>query len=259
MNNAPRLALLALGLVLTACVTERSGVSLPQPAPEEAAKINLEAGAKYLKQGKLQAAQAKLEKAVEQDPKLVAAHTTLALTYEGLEDRPAAERHYKRAVQLAPQDPDALNAYAAFLCRQPERRTEALKYFDQAIAVPQSVKFSNKAVLNANAGVCAKPLDLARAEDYLRAALRLAPDSAFALLQMADVAQRRGNSLQARAFLSRYLAAAPASPAALWLGIGIEEALGDTQAVARYAERLKRDFPESVETRRLLEQERDAG
>jgi len=45
----------------------------------------------------------------------------------------------------------------------------------------------------------------------------------------------------------------------LWLGVRIEEALGEPEAAARYAALLKRAFPESVETRKLLERERNAG
>ena len=253
------LACLLLVLPLAACITERTGVSLPEASDVEAAQINLQLGVGYLRQGDLQSAQIKLEKAVELDPKLVSGHTALALVYERLEDGNAAERHYKRAIEIAPQDPDALNSYAAFLCRSTDRREEGLKYFDRALAVPQSTKLSNKAVLSTNAGICAKPLDLVRAENYLRNALRLEPNSAEALLQMADVAQRRQNSLQARAFLERHLAAAAASPSALWLGVTIEESLGDTSAANRYGQQLKRDFPESVETSRLLEKERNAG
>jgi len=104
-----------------------------------------------------------------------------------------------------------------------------------------------------------KRLDLARSEDYLRAALAADPQNAEALLQMADVSNQRGNNLQARAFLQRHLAVAASSPYALWLGVRIEQSMGDFTASDRFGNQLRTEFPESVETRLLLEQLRDAG
>ncbi len=246
-------------LFISACITERSGVALPEPSVKEAAQINLEMGYRYLLQDDLKAAQTKLEKALEQNPRLVNAHTTLALVYERLEDQAAAETHYKRAVQIASRDPDALNSYASYLCRSKGRRAEGLEYFDRAMKVPQSVKHSNKAMLSTNAGICAKATDLVRAENYLRTALRLDASYHEALVQMADVAYRRENHLQARAFIERYLTATQASAPALWLAVRIEQALGDTRAAAQYAQRLRQDFPQSAQTQQLLQQERNAG
>jgi type IV pilus assembly protein PilF len=255
-----RLALIVVaGSLLAGCVTTQTGVALPDPELEEAAQLNLEMGFQLLQQNRLQDAQIKLEKAVEQDPDLVRAKSTLALVYERLEDFDAAERFYLQAIRQSPQDTGALNLYAAYLCRTDTRREEGLKYFDRAIAVPQSVQFSDKAKLNTNAGVCAKRVDLARAEQYLRSALRLDPNYGEALLQMADVAWQSGNGLQARAFLQRYASVAQMSPAPLWLGVQIERSLGDTAAADRYASRLRKEFPTSIQTQRLLELERNAG
>ena len=255
-----RLALLvAAGALLAGCVTTSTGVSLPDPELEEAAQLNLEMGFQLMQQNRLQDAQIKLEKAVEQDPNLVQAKSTLAMVYERLEDYDAAERFYLQAIKQSPQDPSALNLYAAYLCRTDTRREEGLGYFDRAIAVPQSVQFSNKAKLNTNAGVCAKRVDLARSEQYLRAALRLDPNYAEALLQMADVAWQGGNGLQARAFLQRYASVAPMSPAPLWLGVQIERSLGDWDAANKYAAQLREEFPSSAQAQRLLELERNAG
>ncbi|RMF96745.1 MAG: type IV pilus biogenesis/stability protein PilW [Gammaproteobacteria bacterium] len=251
---------LALGLVLLGgCVTERSGTQLPEPSIEEAARLNYELGYRYFLQGDLPEAQAKLEKAIDQNPKLAEAHTALAMVYERLGDREAAERQYRRSVSLSPKNPDAIEALAVYLCRSGGREQEALREFDRAIAIPLSVHFTDKAALLANAGVCAKRVDLAKAEEYLRLALRSNPGYAEALLQLADVAYRREHHLQARAFLERYLGVSEPNPAALWLGVQIEQALGDVQAASRYAAELKSRFPESAETSQLLERERNAG
>jgi type IV pilus assembly protein PilF len=116
---------------------------------------------------------------------------------------------------------------------------------------------SNKAMLYTNAGLCAKRFDLPRAEGYLRGALAADPNYRDALLQLADVTYSRGNYLQARAFLERYTASSRISSDALWLGYRIEKALGEGPAANRYADRLKKEFPTSVETGELLESERN--
>ena len=56
--------------------------------------------------------------------------------------------------------------------------------------------------------------------------------------------------MQARAFVQRYLEAAPATPEVLLLGHNIEVALKDTEAAAGFRERLAKEFPESEQARR---------
>jgi len=257
-NAAPCAAAVVLALGLGACVT--SSTLPPAPVSEkEAAQYNMELGISYLRQGDLKTAQGKLEKAVSQDSELATAYSALGLVYERLGDMPAAEKNYRRGLALAPGDPDALNATAAFLCLQRQETAEAMRYFDRALAVPESKSTSNKAMLFTNAGLCAKRFDLERAEGYLRNALAADPNYGDALLQLADVTFSRGNPLQSRAFLERYLAVGRATPDALWLGYRVELALGETATAGRYGERLKGEFPTSVETGKLLEAQRHGG
>jgi len=169
------------------------------------------------------------------------------------------KRNYQRAVTLAPEDPDALNSLAVFLCKNESERDEALKLFNRALSIPLSEAFSNKAMLYTNAGVCMKGFNLERSENYLREALAADPQFSDALLQVADVAYQRGNYLQSRAFLERHMAVAAPSPGALWLGVRIEKSMGDFKASDDFGNQLRKEFPESVETRLLLEQLRDAG
>jgi len=246
-------------LAMTACITETTGRIRTAEQPEEAAELNVQLGIGYLRQGDWQSARVKLERAAEQDPDNVVAHRALGLVYEKLGDIEGAERHYQRSVSLAPKDPDALNGLAVFLCGDEGKREEAMDLFDRALAIPLSTAYSNKAMLNTNAGVCMKGLDLERSEDYLRAALAEDPQFGDALLQLADVSYQRGNYLQSRAFLQRHLTAVAPSPGALWLGVRIENAMGDFQAGDQFGNQLRVMFPESVETRQLLEQLRDTG
>jgi len=246
-------------MTLTACVTETTGRVSTEEDSEEAADLNVLLGIGYLRQGDWQSARVKLEKATEQDPDNVVAHRALGLVYENLDDVGGAERHYRRAVALKPKDPDALNGLAQFLCKDERGRDEAQKIFDRALSIPLSKTFSNKAMLYTNAGICMKGVDQERAEDYLRAALAVDPQFSDALLQLADVAYQRGNYLQSRAFLERHMAVTAPSPGALWLGVRVENAMNNFTAADQYGNQLRVSFPESVETRQLLEQLRDTG
>ncbi len=251
--------LIVFMMTLVACVTERTGRMSPVEQPDEAASLNVQLGIGYLRQGDWNSARAKLDKATEQDPGNVIAHTALGLVYQNLGDVEGAEKNFRRAVDLAPHDPDALNGLAVFLCQDKNEREEALQLFDSALQIPLSEKYSNKAMLYTNAGVCVKGSDLARAEDYLRAALAADSQFADALLQLADVAYHRDNFMQSRAFLQRHLAVTEVSPGALWLRVRVEQSMGDSKAADTFGSQLRKMFPESVETRKLLEQLRETG
>lgn len=259
-ESVARAALLGgLALALAGCISSSSRPPLPGTSSEDAAQYNMQLGISYLRQNNLQAARDKLEKALEQEPSLATAHAALGLVFERLEDPSGAERHYRRAVDLNGSDPDNLNALAVFTCSRRQKPEEALKLFDRAIAIPLSVSAANRPMLNTNAGTCAKRFDLVRSENYLREALAEDPRFPDALLQLAEVTLERGNALQARGFLERFLAAAKPTPSALWLGVRIEESLGDARAARRYGDQLRRDFPDAVETRRLIETSRSQG
>jgi type IV pilus assembly protein PilF len=98
-----------------------------------------------------------------------------------------------------------------------------------------------------------------KAEAYFRNALAKNPRFPDALLQLTNIAFESDNLLQARAFMQRFMAAAPANPQILWLGVRIERGLGDDNAADRYAAELKDKFPTSNEVTQLLELERRVG
>jgi type IV pilus assembly protein PilF len=260
LNCRIGVAMLAvLTLTVSGCITTSSRPVSPETSSKDAALYNVELGISYLRQNNLQAAREKLERAIREEPNLARAHAALGIVYERLEDPKGAEREYRRAVDLDGMDPDSLNALAIFTCSYKKKPDEALKLFDRAIAVPLSVKDANRPMLYTNAGTCAKGINLALAEKYLRAALAQDPQFRDALFQMADVSLEQRNALQARGFLERFLAQGKATPAALWLGVRIEESLGDAKAAGRYGDQLSREFPESTETRLLFEQSRSRG
>ncbi len=238
--------------LVSGCVSTTTGIVAQEPDDPDAAELNYQLGARYFRNGNYELARDRLLRSIEQEPRNPVAHTTLALTYEQLGNNRLANESYEQAVRIAPRNFDVQNAYAVYLCRHGDY-TKAKKYFDRAIGVREN---DNAEVMMTNAGVCmAQKPDVELAETYFRQALERRANYPEALLQMSVLKQNSGDSLSARAFLQRFLAANEPTAGVLYLGVQIEGALGDDRARREYADQILRDFPESPEARKL----RDAG
>jgi type IV pilus assembly protein PilF len=254
MMRAERLA--AFGAICAVALGTGCGGSKTVADPnkrEEAAQLNLQLGIDYFRQGNLIQAKEKLDRAIEQDPRNSMAHSTAGLLYDRLGEVDKAERHYERAVSLDSKNPDIHNNFAVFLCRR--GKTERGEKHALTAAADPLYKTPEAALLNA--GVCARRAgDAKRAEQYLRRALAIQPRFAPVLLEMAGLEYDSKNYLPARGFLERYSAVQTMEPAALWLGVRVEIALGNRMQANDYSSRLKNDFPTADETKLLLDYER---
>lgn len=235
-------------LLLASCVQTSTGVA-PESDDDNAARQYYQLGARYYRNGNYELARERLQRAIDLDPRMAIAHSTLALTYEQLDNVRLATQHYDRAVRYASDSPEVRNTYAVFLCRQ-ERYEEARKQFERAARIPEN---DDAEVTLTNAGVCMsqKP-DYELAEQFLREALTHKAGYGEALIQMAALKYKTEDFLSARAFLQRYLASNRAMPEVLYLAVQIEKALGDDKASSDYATQLLREFPDSAQARRVL-------
>ena len=249
MMTRASLLVVAAGIsILCGCITTTTS-SQRFSRSNDAGEQNYTLGAQYFKNGSYDLARDRLERAIAFEPKMVKAHTMLALTHAQVGNVRLATQSFDRSVRLAPNDQDVRNAYAVFLCGQ-EDYDEARYQFDLAIKVREN---DNPEVMMSNAGVCmANKPDLELAEQYFRQALERRPAYAEPLIQLAALKHRTGDNLTARAFLQRYLASTAESAAVLDLAIQIETDLGDDRAATDYMNRLLRAFPESAEARRSL-------
>ena len=249
-NPLPGCCAALLAATLAACISTTTGVPEPQEDQRDAAQLNYELGARYYRQGSFELARQRLETSLDKDPRNATAWTTLALTYEALDNPRLATESYEKAIRTAPRDYNVQNTYAVFLCRQ-RRFDEAARYFDRAIDARENDRAENTMT---NAGVCMlqKP-DAVRAEAYFRQALDRRPNHCEALLQMSVLKHATGDNLSARAFLQRYQACGPMSAGMLYLGAEIEGALGDDRARLDYLNRLLREFPDSEEARQVTD------
>ncbi|HEX9707433.1 MAG TPA: type IV pilus biogenesis/stability protein PilW [Steroidobacteraceae bacterium] len=247
-----RFAAIALACVVAATAQAQSQSEGPDPILE-AGKINARLAMEYLKRDQLQVAQEKVEKALAQNPKDVNVQLAAGLVYERLHEMKRAEKHFRQAVRSDAASPEAQNALGAFLCRNEEQE----KGEEMFLKAARNQIYRTPYVAYTNAGVCARSAgNLERAEQYLRMALASQVDYPETYAQLAGVLHDRGNDLQARAFVERFLAIAPANPDMLLLGHNIEQALKDGDAAAAFSTRLRKEFPNSEQARALADMER---
>lgn len=241
---------LAMAVLVSGCISNTSGPKERVPDTGEAADLNYQLGARYYRNGNYDLARDRLLYSIELDPKNAIAHSTLALTYEQLDNVRLARESYEEAVRVSPNDFEVLNTYAVFLCRQ-KSYDDATKYFDRAVKVREN---DNAEITLTNAGVCMtqKP-DLVKAESYFREALEHKSSYGEALIQLCVLKISQEEFLPARAFLQRYLSSNAPSASVLYLGVQIEDQLGDEQARKEFEDRVLREFPQSAEARKVLD------
>ena len=208
----------------------------------------------YMREGRLDVALQKARTAIEVESGNADTHNIIALIYDQLAEYGLAERHFLNSLKLTPQNSYVLNAYGSFLCTQ-KRYDEADLQFKAALLNPL---YKTPEVALTNAGICVKRKfgDLLLAEQYFRQALAKNKTFSIALLQMALLSYDNGEYLSSRAYLQRFLAVAKPTAGSLLVGIQNEKKLGDQDAVASYTLLLKNNFPDSQETQRLRELEK---
>ena len=180
------------------------------------------------------------------------AHALLGLIHQRFGENEKADYHYRRAVKLEPHNPYALNALGSFVCSAGAYE-EADGYFQRALGNPL---YPTPWVALHNAGRCAERAGkLQQAETNYRAALRSDPQFAPTLLRMAHLSFESDNYLSARAYLQRFEQVGQHTADSLWLGLRIENQLGDRDQVASYSLKLRERFPDSEQARFLNEAE----
>ncbi len=210
----------------------------------ERARIHTELAGAYYQRGNLGVALSEARIAIAADSGYAPAYNVLGLVYGDLRETNDAQEAFERSLRLNPADPDANHNYAWFLCEN-KREEEAIRYFLVAVRHPL---YATPQKSYAMAAVCAQRKNNYRdAEDYLERALRLDPNYAPALLNLAQTRYRRGDLDSARALVGRYNKQSDPTPESLWLALRIERKLGDSAAATNHANQLRRRFPGSRE------------
>lgn len=247
MNFGVRIVALSLLLAVGGCASTSDSQFGAQP--KEAAQLNAQLGAQYLRNDRLQLAKSKLDKALMQDSKNADAHAVYALLSMRLNQPEQARDHFETALDLRSGDPQILNNYGTFLCDQGDHEAG----IDSFLRAAENPLYETPSYAYANAGRCALgagQVDVAQA--HLRHALELDPRLASALYDLARLEFQRGRLERARSYIERYHEVATPAPESLWLASRVERALGNRANADEYGKRLLREFPDSPQADRFL-------
>jgi len=241
-----KLAAVLVLLVLAGCVS--SNKPPVGRTPKAAATYNVQLAIEYMRLGKLETAREFIERALKEDPHNASVQATAGLVYERMGEIGKAEHAFDVAVRIGKDDPNILNNYAGFLCRN-NQAAQGEKMFMQVVRNPL---YQTPEVALVNAGVCVHGSgDYISAERYFREALRLRPNLPEALIQLGNLLLERDDAVQALIYVQRDLQVNPPSADVFWLGFRTERKLGDNSAAAGFAKRLQQEFPDSDQARML--------
>lgn len=242
------IVLLVMTLAVQACTT--STVGKRGESPEKAAQYNAQLGINYMtKQGNLEQARIKFERALEQNEKNPLANLGYAQLQSVVGDKEKADKHFKRAIGLAPLNANSRNAYAVFLCQE-GKIEEAMQQFDMAI---ENRYYKTPEIALDNAGVCLiDSRELLEAEGYLVKAVKANPRYAPALLNLAELNLQKHEIPLADAYYSRFAKLSADTPASLWLGYQVKRGLGKEDEASALSDKLLRKYPNSTQAGELL-------
>ena len=235
-----------LSVGLSACAGKRE-MSLEKR--QDAAQYNAQLGAEYFQRGELDQAREKLLKSLNQDNRNPLAHISYAKLQDRVGKKASANKHFKRALLLDPEEPEHRNSYGIYLCN--------IKHYDKAQEefrkAADNPYYKTPEFALDNAGLCM--LDAGRlvdAEGFLREALRVNPTFANAYLHMADLLHRSERISVADAYYQRFEAYGSETAKSLWLGVKIKRDTGDTDIADSFASQLLNQFPASREAGEYL-------
>jgi type IV pilus assembly protein PilF len=249
-------ASVALLLICSGCVSTTPPPNAPTPSnagisgPDKtsASRINVQLGVNYLRQGDLQTAQQKLDRALKEDPDNPDAHSAMALLDDRLGKAKDAEHEYRRALSLSHGAPAQLNSYGVYLCSH-GRGNEGVRYLEEAAANPL---YNTPWAAYTNAGVCLQGVHRdAEAMVQYEHALQSNPGFAEAAWHAADLDFANQRYTEARLRIDLYLLSHQPTPDLLLLGWRISSAQNDAVGESRYGGRLAKEFPDSTQAREV--------
>lgn len=208
------------------------------------AHIRLELAASYLQSGRTNVALDEARQALAADPTYADAYHLRGLVYMAMQEWTRAQADLDRARELKPNDPDILHNLGWLRCEQKDYdAADAL--FKQALATPG---YAERVKTQAAQGVCYERAGhLKLAHDTLLHAYEFDARNPVVGYHLASVIFAQGDAKRAQFYIRRVNNGEFSDAASLWLGIKIERALKDTEAMGQLAEQLNKRYPSSKE------------
>lgn len=241
-----QLAAAALALTLLAgCAT--TGEGYPDPSASSAARnsaeVHLQLAASYFENGQYQVALSEVQIALASDAFYADAHDLGGMIHMALNDHERAKTHFQRAMALKKDNASAMHNLAWLQCQ--ERQYAAA---DALFAQALDIASVNRPKTLLARGVCqARAGQREEAQATLMQAYERDAANPVIAYNLALLLLQAGNADQARFYIRRLNNSELANAESLWLGIRIERALGNRQAMEELAAQLRRRFADSRE------------
>jgi type IV pilus assembly protein PilF len=254
--------LLAWTLMLAGCVTETSGGFNVSRSDTEALQNYIQLAVGYLEQNDLPNAKRHLDNAAAIDANNSEVFAIWGLVYSREGEPDLADANFRRSLRINARNSQARNNYAAFLFAN-NRFEEAYTQLQQVV---DDTSYSGRAQAFENLGLAALRLNrLEDAEYGFSRALQLNANQLRSSLELASLNLQKQDVLQARAYYRNYLTLIQFyniahNARSLWVGIQLENALGNDANVREYGGLLETGFSASAEYqlyRQLLDTQDD--
>lgn len=255
MNKHFKYVLLSLvsATFLVSCSYKNSAdVSLESKRQKQAkaAKINVQLGLSYFKQGDVQRAKKKLLLANNQNPNSIDVAGALGFYFERTGNSEQAKAYYKRAISLSKSSGAQLNNFGAFLCRESKYKL-ANQYFERAAA---DLNYVNSAGALENAGLCSLAIpNITLAESYFKKAFEQDPKRLKSVYELTKIAFDKKQYKKALQWVEQYQSLNPLEPSVSLLAYKAALKAGLKQKADSFAWLLKNRFPQSFEYKQLIE------
>nr|WP_246480933.1 type IV pilus biogenesis/stability protein PilW [Motiliproteus sediminis] len=250
-----RIVLLFTVVALAGCATTEVDSRYTTKAVAERVEAWNNVARCYIQNGSYEQAKRPLQRALEINPQSGESLALMAFVFQRQQESDIADQYYRQALESEPDNATVNNNYGIFLMLQ-QRFDEACGYLALAAAEPlyaqRSQSLENLASCYRAAG------DAKRSEATYRQVLGLNPNSAVALIELADLAYVRGDTAESWELFNRHGSlvrnrVAEHTAKSLWLGVRLARASEDPSMAATYALLLKSSYPDSAEYRQYKE------
>lgn len=208
------------------------------------AKIRLELATGYFSNGQTTVALDELKQAIATDPTYFDAYNLRGLVYQRLNNPQLAEESYRKALSLKPSAPGVQHNYGVLLC-QLGRVNEGIQMFKLAIADPTYTERAKTHMAQAGCELSVGRKEAAEAS-YLRS-YELDAGNPITAYNLSKLLFERGELTRAQFYVRRLNNGSLANSETLWLGIKVEQKLGNFEAQSQLASQLRKRFPQSRE------------
>lgn len=208
------------------------------------AKIRLELATGYFSNGQTTVALDELKQAIATDPTYFDAYNLRGLVYQRLNNPQLAEESFRKALSLNPGASGVQHNYGLMLC-QLGRVNEGIQLFKAAISNPNYAERAKTHMAQAGCELGAGRKDAAEAS-YLRS-YELDAGNPITAYNLSKLLFERGEYVRAQFYIRRLNNSALANSESLWLGIKVEQKLGNSDVMGQLGSQLRKRFPQSRE------------